>query len=446
MRNFYLHILRFCSNFLIFNRKTDNMILNPDSLYMSKSEKILFSTAIFIHFVFSGVLAFSMYFGLPNAYISGVSRIIVMLISFYLFFDSLVKRELGDISFAWPFFLYAAYCVFLLMITNVSGATYGALVYGRFYFAYIFLGYSIAPFLLFLMPSKRFFFLANNPWLVYLPSLISMALISIFYSEFYLGIEGDGELTNQLNRAHVSGTTAFVFVMSLYYIVLAKGTWKIIMGALSMILVAVALSRSSSQSMLVSAAIICIVLICFSFREKRSLIKVCVGGAIASVSLIPLIFLSEGFNRLVGLLGSDIQYTGYSRIDLVWEAWDVFMSSPILGGNLYLPDGSYSHFFPSDVLMVCGIFGFPFLIYIFYMLAQSFFVSLTKLPLAYAWMVMLISFVFVETLLHGNYGSAIMFHMGIALTLYKMYRDYPNGIPDLSDDAQKAHSQGPMRY
>ena len=428
------------------------MILNPGSLYMSKSEKILFSTAVFINFVFYGILAVSLYFGLPNSYISGISRIIVMLISFYLFFDSLVKKEFGDITFTWPFFAYAAYCALLLFITNFSGSSSAVAEYGRIYFIYIYLGYAIAPFLLFLMPPKRFYFLANNPWLVYIPSLLSMVLIAVFFSHFYLGIESDSESPVSLNRANVTAATAMTLVMSLYYIIFPKNVLKNIMGLLSMILVALAMMKSSSQSLLLSVAIVIIVVVCFSFRMKRALIKVGIGGMLAAIALIPVLVTSTGFQRLMMITDIDLYYIyggkayDYSRIDLIFQAWDVFLSSPVIGGNLYLDaGGTYSHFFPSDVLMVCGILGFPFLIYIFYILAQSFFVSLAKLPLSYCWLVMLIAYMFVESLVHGSYSVPILFHISIALTLAKMYRDYPFGIPDLSDDAPKDF-QRPMHY
>lgn len=420
------------------------MLLNPNMLYMSKAEKFFFSSAVVLHFSFYGILAISLYFGLPNSYISAGVRCFTAMVAVWLFFASYMNGEFENSNMAIPFFLYMGYCGILLLVTEPAATAdnYNAAAYGRLFFLYVYFSYAINPFLLFLLPPKRFFYLANRPSLVYIPSLFSLLVIIILFREMIFGTEElDFVVSHGINRATTKFAMAMVFMMSLYYIVFSdRKFYKLIFAFLGLGISVLSIGKSSSQSLLLSTGLICVIAFVYSLREKKSFFIVLTFAVLGMLAAIPYILTSEAFKRLRGLADIDLYYTygtGYdvSRIYLLQEGWNTFKSSPIVGGNLYLPFGGYTHFFPMDVLMTCGVLGFPFLAFIFYIMAKGFIVSFRKLPQAYVWMLMFIGFEFSQGFFHGSYVTALGACISMMLAINMMFERFPDGIPDLSSGA-----------
>jgi len=157
---------------------------------------------------------------------------------------------------------------------------------------------------------------------------------------------GSDRIVELLRRPFQSGKLAGVVV------VVALGIYALLLSA----------SRSPTVALL-----FCLSLLAIWLRFR-------VGYLIFLGTALALVFAQAGFlgdiarlgvntDRIttLGLLSED--YNG--RVDLFTEAWDKFLSSPLVGTGLFLDNGGYPHNMLLESLMACGVLGGTILLAIF---------------------------------------------------------------------------------
>lgn len=332
---------------------------------LPKLEKRAFLTAIFLNYMFYGILISGIHFGFHNSYISASIKIAVLLLSGGLFLYSVANNKYGRFSI-WmkAEFAYILYMFFMLIIYTppAFSTAYGSDM-GKIFNYYVFFAYGIAPFAIFLMTRERLLFLVNNEWIVFLPSFISTALILILFRDVLSSdyatvlLSGTG-----VNRATIAEPLMVLFAMSVFWVIFFNKIWKFAFGCAGLLISLYGIYLSSSQSQLISAVAVCVVAFAFSVRKAKTMVISVIMGFFAVFAVIPYFVNAVGFKRLTKLFRLEEEYMlggtyDVSRIDNIRESLAWFKASPIFGGKIYNSTGGYSHFFPADVLMAGGMIG-----------------------------------------------------------------------------------------
>ena len=387
----------------------NNLALPP----MSLTEKIIFSTAIFMYFSFYGFLGLQNALGIHSSLYSAAYRLIPLGLSGILLLLTVMRKQNPRMDICMKsFMLYFLLMVIMLIIYQAPEfytGTYGS-SYGKIFYYYEFTAYSILPMTLFYLTPSRFEFLSRNTWLIFIPTFLSLSIILYYFGDILSGEYGGMDFQG-VNRATTKEPMGFMFVMSLYWIVFSGKFSKFAIGMVGLAISLYSLKISSSQSLLLSAAAVCFVTFLLSFKNKSSLAITIVLGVIGASIALPYIMMSKGFQRLQNLMYlSDIYTYGgsydVSRIDLIKQGLAMFAQSPIFGGNILTPMGGYCHFLFVDVLMAGGIIGFILMCIILYGCLKGA-LSISRLPTRYYWIVMISTYVFVQLLFHGKATALI---------------------------------------
>lgn len=413
------------------------LLPSQDIYYISKPEKFFFSLAVVMYVMYQGVLAISLYYDLPNSYISAFMRLFPTVIAGVLFFNSLMNGDFGRMDWTVALqFVYLAYFFVVLFFARFDSFTeIRTLQYGKLFMYYSVIAVNIFPFLLFFMPPRRFFYLANNPWLVFAPALFSVVVLFVlFRGMFFEGTSSSVAVSEGVNRATTTYVIALLFFMSLYYIVFSMKLYKVLIALCTLVFSGVMIMKSSSQSLLVSCFLILVVTLLYSFKDRRSFIIMLFVSVVGLTASIPYLLLSKGFERLSNIVDVGLFYTyggeyDVSRIDLAKQGFDLFLSSPIFGGYPFLPDGSYTHFFLVDMIMAAGILGILMIFAIFYITARFYLVSFARMPVTYVWIVMYVTFEGCQILFHGGAVSNACMAFGLIFTLHLIYNNTQGRLP-----------------
>lgn len=382
---------------------------------LSIFERIAFSTAIFLFFFFFGFLGLQNALGIHSSMYSAVYRLVIIILSTAILLSSIIKRQYPVLNMPFKaFLLYIVLMVVMLVIYQAPDFDTGAYgsAYGKIFYYYEFISYSVLPALLFCLSPGRFEFLSRNTWLIFFPTLISLIIILFFFgnilSSDYFGLLSQN---TGINRSTTKEPIGFMFVISLYWVVFSKNFTKFVLGLIGLILSLYAIRISTSQSLLLSVAAVCFVTFLLSFKDKVSLSITVVLGAAGTLFAVPYIMLSRGFERLRNIIYlSDIYTYGgnydASRIDLIRQGLALFFKSPIFGGNILTPMGGYCHFIIVDVLMAGGIIGFTLMLIIVYGCLRGA-LALARLSTRYYWIIMISTYISIQLLFHGKATALI---------------------------------------
>ncbi len=374
-------------------------------------ERLAFSSALVLMFMFFGILMFNRYFNLPNSIVSASIRFYILTIGFALFVKSLFSSEYGKFPPSlWAMLVYMLYITVLLVLYEPPNTYrgYGS-EYGKMFDIYVFTAYGLAPALLFLLSPARLDFLVRNAFfLIFVPNMLTVVILIVLFGDI-LSHESAGILEDMagINRSMWSEPLMYLFVFSVFYVVFFDKLWKLAGGAAGLLLVLYGIYLSSSQSLLLIALCVSTTAFLISFRSKKSLIMSIALGVGGGMFAVPFLARSRGWSRLEQLFSISEQYSlggtyDVSRIDLFKEAYSLFMSSPFIGGNLYLSGGDGSHMMIMDILMAQGIVGLFLFIMILYGMLKGAIYVLRHLGLNSYWIILLTVAIFINSVTHGS--------------------------------------------
>lgn len=397
-----------------------------------KAERFLFVLALFVYFMYFGLLSVSLYFQLPNQVISAVSMLSVFVMASILFISSLFKRSYYKFDLLSKLLIFYILYYFLILIfynEPTYSLSYNPLGYG-YMFAfkiYGFIAHSMGPFLLFLLPQSRFEYLSKNPMLIFIPSTISAILFITLWgdmiaSDFAYFLLQDTGVSRHLAKFQF----LVLFSISTGIFIFYK---KIIQNLISIIGMLIALYGfyiSGSQSNMVSAAFIILVATIISTRKMYSFIRAIIINAVAIVFVLYFFMYSKTFDRILStifgmsdqfLLGQGGDVSSASRIDLIYQGLQNFMESPIIGGTPYLEGDIHTHFFVVDTMMGMGIFGIVILAVYFTTIFRVYIFSYKSLDDSKIWILLIASSFFSQQFFHGNILSIISFSTSIFISI-----------------------------
>lgn len=405
------------------------LLPNQRLYYLPKFEKFIFSAVFLLNYLFYGILSVSIYLGLPNSVISAGIKFSVFLGLSYLLLTALSRNEYTRLNTPTKIlFVYILYTFLLIMTFDYSvKLDVNIMQYGKAYLLYLFFCQTMVGFFMYFLTKDRFLYLANNPWLIYVPNLASTSIIIFLYGDT-LGSDGSfAMLSAGINRATIKDPIAVGFIISFFWVIFSRKIWTIFLGFLGLVISLYAVKISSSQSLIISLFLVCITALIFSFRNRTTFTLMICAFLLGVFVVIPYLWISQSFERLSQLANLDLLYTyggtyDVSRIDLFLNGWNAFLSSPIVGGNAFLPDsGMYTHFFIMDAMMAAGILGIATIIAMGYLSIKVIKDSYRLLPLDYVWIVMMCVYYISQCFFHGSVTSLYSAPFALVITLSMLF-------------------------
>ena len=397
---------------------------------LSKFQRISFSSAVFLNFMFYDILMISLYFYLPYSLISASIRLYIGFIGAILFMISLFNREFVRLS-------AGGICqiIYVLMLaititryTPVGKAIYTNIEYGKLYDFYILVAYGLSPLFLFLMPRNRFLFFANREWLVFIPSFFSTIIILYLFGDFLSPDGIDYFNGGGINRQTIKEPILMLFVMSFYWFIFFNKFWKFLLGCIGLIISGYGIIVSSSQSILLSVFIVIISALPFAIKDKRRFAMFSIIIAITLFAGIPYIMSSKGWERLQNIISFKEAYMfgghyDISRVDIMRDAFGIFLKNPLFGESIVTSTGSTAHFFPSDVLMSTGIIGGVLMCIVIYQCLCGALYLYKRANPQYCWMLMIFFAYLIQNMLHSSFTSMLSFPFMLMLSAQMVYRN-----------------------
>lgn len=337
---------------------------------MNKLDKFLFICALFLQFIFYAVLNTALMLRLPNMYISGGLRVVILSLALFLVVRGVLKRDYCPLSGpAWAFLAFALYyvCVYLIEPSEhfLMTLDYTSQAGGALYFAYLLFIVSFGAVLLFFMGRQRLEYFIERPWLVYVPSLLSVCFV-LWVNRGALSELSLTSVDNDFaNRSIVKNSMGALFAISIYYFIFAPQIWKkILLGVPGIALACLNLFISDSKSGIVSLCCVLILYAVLSLRTLRSFLSMSVLAFFGVFTVVPMFLFTRAWERLMNMLNFREMYylTGdaeLSRVDMIIGGWDRFLRNPVFGDGIYSKltmEGS-THFLPLEVLVPTGLVG-----------------------------------------------------------------------------------------
>ena len=112
-----------------------------------------------------------------------------------------------------------------------------------------------------------------------------------------------------------------------------------------------------------------------------------------------------------------------SRLDLMKQGFDLFLSSPVFGGNAYLPSGTYTHFYLIAILMATGLVGAALCVIVYIGVFNGVLYALKNLKTDHLWIIPFALFYMTQALFHGSLISVVSVPTGIFLALNLMRKN-----------------------
>ena len=400
---------------------------------IGKSQKVLLIFVFFATGLMYSILNLTLLYGVHSPYILGVLNLSVFSIVILLTIGSLINGEFGKLRA--PIYCLVLYTIMVMIVLALyKPADQGMIKYdgglgwiSNFYFL---MAYAIAPTLMYLAPRARFMFIVKNSWIIYVPALITVLIIIFFMGD--LGLEVVAGLSSpDVGRSTTKAPMGVLFVISMCWVVLGKSIFKMLFGLVGAFIAVYAIRSSSSQSLLISSLLAFITLGFLSLKNKFSLLKSVVLTIALIVGLGYFVVDNVAFERLSNIFYVEDFYMfggkyDVSRLEFAKQGMDLFLSSPICGGNAYLPMGTYTHFYLVDILMATGLIGAFLCVVVYFGMFKGFMYGLSHLKTEYLWIIPFAVFYMSQFFFHGSLISIIYIPTGIFLALYLMRE---NNIP-----------------
>ena len=404
------------------------MLSNYKSSQLFGVDKYIFIVGIILNFFSYGILNLQFAYNFHNPYIMAAVRLIMLACGSFLFFKSIIHREIKINLAGYCLILYVLYLFVLLAFwdkPSLSSRVYGS-EFGKIFQYYSLFAYSFAPLFLFYLSKDRLLFLSDRPYLVFVPSFVA-TLIILLFNIGDLGMM-DMSVHTGISRSSIKEPIAVMAVMAIYYMIFSDNLWKkLIFGFGGAVVSGIGVYLSTSQSIILSIGFVGIIAVILSFRNLKNLFSALVlGGSFLFIAL-PYLFVSRSWERLEKLFYLKTFYTmsdtkyDFSRIDLISQGWELFLSSPIIGGNPYLPNGGYTHTFIIDIMMGMGCIGILLTSIILWTCFKGALKIYTRLPVTSYWLILLCTYFFIEYLTHGSITSLISLPVAILLSVSTMF-------------------------
>lgn len=390
----------------------------------------------FLTLVFFGVglmyslINLTLLYGMHSPYNMGVMNLIVFTILGFLFLRSIVYGEFGRMDAS----VYALllYSIAVLIVTALyNQADQGAIKYdgglGAVSNFYFFVAYAMIPTLMYFAPRARFMFVVRNSWLVYVPALITVLIIIFFIGDLELYAYA-GQDYFGISRSTTKIPIGILFVISLCWIVLSDRIIKVAFGVVGFLVAVYAMRGSASQSLIVSSMFSFLILTLISFKSRFSLVRALAIIVVGVLGFGYFSIKSVALERLSNIfaIGDYYSFGGnydVSRLDLMKQGFDLFLSSPVFGGNAYLPSGTYTHFYLIDILMATGLVGAALCVIVYIGVFNGVLYALKKLKTDHLWIIPFALFYMTQALFHGSLISVVSVPTGIFLALNLMRKN-----------------------
>lgn len=412
----------------------------PPTFDISKFQKALIIIVFFQVGLFYCYLNTTLYYGLHSPITSGILNLSSFFIMSAIFLHSLFTGEFGKINasiYAFVGYTIMAFIVIMLYVSEdqVSSRYDGGM--GAISDIYYFATASLLPVFCYLAPPARFMFILKNSWLLFVPALISALLVIFLIGDLALD-HTFGAMTS-IGRSSIKTPIGILMIMSACWFILGnQSILKMVFGLIGMMIAFQAMRYSSSQSLIISTGFSFFVIFILSFKSVFSLIKSVVIFIVGVSFIGKFVVNNVAIERLMSLLQIREIYTfggsyDISRLELAREGFQLFLSSPIYGGNAYLPDGSYTHFFPSDVLMATGLIGAALCCIVLFGMFKGIIFAIRRLKPDHMWIVVLSLYFLMQAMFHGSLTSVISMHTAALLALNMMRTNNVRIYPDEPD-------------
>ncbi|MBQ6534296.1 MAG: hypothetical protein IJI37_03930 [Opitutales bacterium] len=273
---------------------------------------------------------------------------------------------------------------------------------------YIFLAYGTAYFFLFVMSPSRMQYFKKCDIYILACSLFS-SIIILFSGNIDLST-GD-VLAEGVSRATIKEPLMLLFIISAYWLFFCSFKKKLI-GAGCILIAFYGIYMSMSQSALISILLISFGILILSWfsHNTKNIMFILAAMPVALFAGASYMYSSKGFERLSHIVDWEVYYnagSGYdtSRIELLNWGWEIFKSSPIVGLNPYLPNGSYTHFFVMDILMCMGVLGIVCLFAFFSSIIKGAINANRLCGTSAYWMILLCIYSLSQSIFHGSVTS-----------------------------------------
>ena len=399
---------------------------------MSKLDKIIFSVSLFLTISFYGFVNLSFYIQVPSSYISGGLRLIVFTLSGYLFLKDIIRGQLDLRKF--PVIAYIALLICSSLVFSLDKwEIYEVdqnMVSGKIYGAYNCFLAGLSILFTFYCGRDRLLYLANNPMLMFVPALFTVAIV-IFIHRGSISDMSMAFNAYNISRSQTKETAINMFTIGLYLLLFGKTFWqRFVFGAAGVAAAFLNVILNESRSILVTIAVVGAAYIMLSFNRIKTFLSALLFSVVFVMFVVPVLIHTKGFERTLELLYYREDYlagaTSLSRIDLISDSFNAFLNSTVVFGAGQFMSGSHLIF--TEILISTGLVGMALFLMFFLpsVRASARVVMLGFRNQEYSGMLLLAGFAladFVQCMFHGYtydlYGS---YFIPILLSFYNFDR------------------------
>lgn len=334
--------------------------------YISKNLPTINFVLIFIGYEFFTTLLLPNYYGgdLITRIVTVPLRVVCLGISLYVIYDGLRVKNRINVNVKILITFYALYVFFVFIHITLFGTTVAAQYENKNEYYLFVVGLTFIPLLSVVFSYRRIdyrLFYKYVYLLVFIAVFVSIVSNRVIANEADLsGVRQQGNVAlNTIGYGHLGVSLFLLSVYGAFYMPRNKNL--IIIGLVSAVMGLYVVVMAGSRGPLISL-MLAVCLLVYAKKKNRFLFFL--------LFILALLILSISGGLLYELLGvgsplvSRIENTSYEsevRSELFYDAWNQFLSSPIIGEDFVLLKGFgvgwYPHNLILETFMVMGFMG-----------------------------------------------------------------------------------------